>query len=463
MSSSSSSSMISFGLDAPPPTLQQRLQFIVQSRPEWWVYSIFWQASRDAHGRLVFSWGDGYFQGTKGFAGKSGNKLSQPRFGRRRSGEEIQSVFCEEIDIERMVDGDVTDYEWYYTVSVNRSFAIGDDILGKAFGSGSYIWLCGDQKLQLYECERVTEARMRGIQTLVFLSTSFGVVELGSSEMIQENWSLVQLAKSIFGSEINCLGSKHLGLESQLQMSTQTVPFLDFGKVASDQKEWILDDRKQQIEAKKDNCVLLRPLSSDSGADSEMEFSVGSKKRGRKSGTGKTTPSNHVEAERLRREKLNHRFYALRSVVPTVSKMDKASLLSDAVAYIKELRSKIDKLDVKLKVQSQKAKLNAINVSNNQRNASTFDSTRPTYDYGPNTMEVDVKIIGSEAMIRVQCPDVNYPAARLMDALRDLELHVHHASVSTVNELVLQDVVVILPAGFISEEMLRTAIFQRCS
>lgn len=463
MSSSSSSSMISFVQDTSPPALQQRLQFIVQSRPEWWVYSIFWQASRDAHGHLVLSWGDGYFRGTKGFAGKSGNKLSQPRFERRRSEKEIQSVFGEEIDIERMVDGDVTDYEWYYAVSVNRSFAIGDDILGKAFGSGSYIWLCGDQELQLYESKRVTEARMQGIQTLVFLSTSFGVVELGSSEMIQENWGLVQLAKSIFGSKINCLGPKRPGLESQLQMSTQTVPFLDFGKVASDQKEWILDDQKQQIEAKKDTSGLLGRSASDSGADSEMEFSVGSKKRGRKSGTGKTTPSNHVEAERLRREKLNHRFYALRSVVPTVSKMDKASLLSDAVAYIKDLKSKIDKLDLKLKVQSQKSKLNAINISNNKSKASTFDCTRPTYDYGPNTTEVDVKIVGSEAMIRVQCPDVNYPAARLMDALRDLELHLHHASISTVNELVLQDVVVILPAGFISEEMLRTAIFQRCS
>uniref|UniRef100_A0A0V0GU39 Transcription factor n=1 Tax=Solanum chacoense TaxID=4108 RepID=A0A0V0GU39_SOLCH len=49
----------------------------------------------------------------------------------------------------------------------------------------------------------------------------------------------------------------------------------------------------------------------------------------------------HVEAERKRREKLNHRFYALRSVVPYVSKMDKASLLGDAVTYINELKAKI--------------------------------------------------------------------------------------------------------------------------
>ncbi|OMO89659.1 Armadillo [Corchorus olitorius] len=80
-----------------------------------------------------------------------------------------------------------SDYEWYYTVSMTRSFAAGDGILGRAFGSGSYVWLSGDEPFQLYECERVKDARTRGIQTLVYLSTSFGIVELGSSETIEED------------------------------------------------------------------------------------------------------------------------------------------------------------------------------------------------------------------------------------------------------------------------------------
>ncbi|OMO80344.1 Cupin 1 [Corchorus olitorius] len=57
---------------------------------------------------------------------------------------------------------------------MTRSFAAGDGILGRAFGSGSYVWLSGDEQFQLYECERVKDARTRGIQTLVYLSTSFG-------------------------------------------------------------------------------------------------------------------------------------------------------------------------------------------------------------------------------------------------------------------------------------------------
>ncbi|XVF13624.1 hypothetical protein REPUB_Repub08aG0223700 [Reevesia pubescens] len=65
------------------------------------------------------------------------------------------------------------------------------------------------------------------------------------------------------------------------------------------------------------------------------------RKRGRKPANGREEPLNHVEAERQRREKLNQRFYSLRAVVPNVSKMDKASLLGDAISYINELRTKL--------------------------------------------------------------------------------------------------------------------------
>ncbi|KAI3741570.1 hypothetical protein L1987_59244 [Smallanthus sonchifolius] len=60
----------------------------------------------------------------------------------------------------------------------------------------------------------------------------------------------------------------------------------------------------------------------------------------RKPGNGREGPLNHIEAERQRREKLNQKFYALRAIIPNVSKMDKASLLGDAISYINDLRSK---------------------------------------------------------------------------------------------------------------------------
>ncbi|CAN0889451.1 Transcription factor MYC1 [Linum grandiflorum] len=65
-------------------------------------------------------------------------------------------------------------------------------------------------------------------------------------------------------------------------------------------------------------------------------------------------------------------------------------------------------------------------------------------------------------MIRVQSENVNsHPGARLMAALRDVELRVHHASMSCVNNVMHQDAVVGVPEGLRSEDLLRSAIVAR--
>ncbi|KAL4334967.1 hypothetical protein GQ457_07G011530 [Hibiscus cannabinus] len=178
------------------------------------------------------------------------------------------------------------------------------------------------------------------------------------------------------------------------------------------------------------------------------------RKRGRKPANGREEPLNHVEAERQRREKLNQRFYALRAVVPNVSKMDKASLLGDAISYINELRRKLQDAD------SEKEELHK-QLEETKKELPSKDQGHTMYnhiDYKLAELDIDVKIIGSDAMIRIQSNKKNHPAAKLMSALEELNLDVQHASVSVVNGLMIQQVNVKMESRFYTQEQLGTAL-----
>ncbi|CAJ1790440.1 unnamed protein product [Sphenostylis stenocarpa] len=70
----------------------------------------------------------------------------------------------------------------------------------------------------------------------------------------------------------------------------------------------------------------------------------GTENGGDHKGKRKGLPAKNLMAERRRRKKLNDRLYMLRSVVPKISKMDRASILGDAIDYLKELLQRINDL-----------------------------------------------------------------------------------------------------------------------
>lgn len=173
------------------------------------------------------------------------------------------------------------------------------------------------------------------------------------------------------------------------------------------------------------------------------------RKRGRKPANGREEPLNHVEAERQRREKLNQRFYALRAVVPKISKMDKASLLGDAIAYIQELQKKLKDMEKEKETQEKSSHAPAVAPQGNMLAVVNINSIP----------DVDVQIVNGDAVIRVSCPRESHPVARVMLALQEMQLDVQQADMSTAKEMIFHTFVVKLnDAQELTKEKLVAAI-----
>ncbi|RDX85112.1 Transcription factor bHLH25, partial [Mucuna pruriens] len=125
---------------------------------------------------------------------------------------------------------------------------------------------------------------------------------------------------------------------------------------------------------------------------------------------------DHVIAERKRREKLSQRFIALSAIVPGLKKMDKATVLEDAIKYVKQLQERVKTLEeqaVDKTVESAVFVKRSVVLAGDDSSSSDENSDQ-------SLPEIEARISGKEVLIRIHC---NIHSGQAAAILRELEKH----------------------------------------
>ncbi|KAJ3684396.1 hypothetical protein LUZ61_013560 [Rhynchospora tenuis] len=136
---------------------------------------------------------------------------------------------------------------------------------------------------------------------------------------------------------------------------------------------------------------------------------------------------DHVIAERMRREKLTQRFIALSSLLPGLSRMDKASVLEDAIKYVKQLQVRVQTLEAQTVTKSvqpsnieQKSQSSPDECNSDNCAESSVDDDQSTK--GMSLPEIEVRISQQRVLIKIHCGNQKGILAKLLSEIENLGL-----------------------------------------
>lgn len=163
--------------------------------------------------------------------------------------------------------------------------------------------------------------------------------------------------------------------------------------------------------------------------------------------------SKNIVSERNRRKKLNDRLFALRAVVPKISKMDKASIIKDAIDYIQELHEQERRIQADLiQLESGKLKKNAVfdldqeiptlSRLKKKRIDHSYDSRRSTTS-SIEDLELSVSYIGEKTVVvSLTCSKRTETMVKLCEVFETLKLKIIAANITCFSGRILKTVFV---------------------
>ncbi|XP_011015019.1 PREDICTED: transcription factor FER-LIKE IRON DEFICIENCY-INDUCED TRANSCRIPTION FACTOR isoform X1 [Populus euphratica] len=159
------------------------------------------------------------------------------------------------------------------------------------------------------------------------------------------------------------------------------------------------------------------------------------------SGTTTTTKktkkdrSRTLISERRRRGRMKEKLYALRSLVPNITKMDKASIIGDAVLYVQELQMQANKLKADI-ASLESSLIGSDRYQGSNRNPKNPQNTSNNHPIRKKIIKMDVFQVEERGFyVRLVCSNGEGVAASLYRALESLtSFSVQNSNLATTSE-----------------------------
>lgn len=137
------------------------------------------------------------------------------------------------------------------------------------------------------------------------------------------------------------------------------------------------------------------------------------------------SPSHAIE-ERNRREKLSQRFIALSAVVPGLKKTDKASVLGDAIKYLKYLQERVKTLEEQAAKKTMESvvlvKKSLVCFADDSSSSTDENSAGGCRDYP--LPEIEITVSDEDVLIRILCENQKGCLMKVLTEMEKLHLKV---------------------------------------
>ncbi|CAJ1962406.1 unnamed protein product [Sphenostylis stenocarpa] len=166
---------------------------------------------------------------------------------------------------------------------------------------------------------------------------------------------------------------------------------------------------------------------------------------------------SHIAVERNRRRQMNEHLKVLRSLTPCfyIKRGDQASIIGGVIEFIKELHQVLQALESQKRRKSLSPSPGpsprTLQPTFHQLDSSSIIGTNSFKELGAScnssVADVEVKISGSNVILKVISHRIPGQVARIITVLESLSFEVLHLNISSMEETVLYQFVVKIELG----------------